>query len=66
MPTEKQIRVAALAMMADLQKLPREGGEHGCLLLFEPKLPENVCVRGHIDLEALALAALTAVERAKK
>lgn len=59
---EKKVEKAAKAMMRDLCKKPKQGGAHGCLLMFWPKCPDNVCVRGHIDLYALARAAIKATE----
>jgi hypothetical protein len=59
--TEKQIAAAARAMMKDLCKT--KNYNHGCLLNFIPTEPENVVVRGHIDLTSLARVALKAAER---
>lgn len=64
MPTDRELNAAAKAMMRDITK--RRGCNHGCLLLFEPKWPENVCVRGHLDLNSLAEAALKAAERVRQ
>lgn len=59
--TEKQIAAAAKAMMKDLYKM--KNCNHGCLLNFIPKHPENVVVRGHIDLTSLARVGLMAAAR---
>jgi hypothetical protein len=61
MTTPDQVQTAALAMMADLCKT--KDYAHGCLLEFVPTSPDNVVVRGHIDLTSLARAALDAIAR---
>lgn len=63
MATEKQIDAAARAMMKDLRKTKNYA--HGCLLSFIPTHPDNVVVRGHIDLTSLARVALQAAERTR-
>jgi hypothetical protein len=61
---EHEVEIAARAMMRDLTKT--KNYSHGCLFDFPPVNPDNVVVRGHVDLCALARAGLLAVARRRK
>lgn len=61
--TEDDIDAAGKAMLRDLAKI--KNYSHGCLFLGKPTYPD-VVVRGHIDLYALAKAALTAIQKRKR
>lgn len=56
--TEMVVRVAK-AMLADLERSPKDGGEHGCLFEAAPDL--HLVIRGHVDLKSLARAAIAAM-----
>jgi hypothetical protein len=60
---EKEIMAVSEAMMADLVKAPKKGGNHGCLLMFMPRYPDNVCVKGHVDLTSFAAVAIETLDR---
>ena len=51
------------ALLRDLQLPMKKGGMHGCLFVNKPsKDARDIAVRGHIDLDSLARAAVAALE----
>jgi len=55
----------ARAMLANLQLLPMEGGEHGAIMQsIAPDM--NIIIRGHVSLTELARAAIAAIDLAPR
>lgn len=51
------------ALLADLERAPKDGGRHGCL--FDGPNPDgDVVIRGHVGLRSLARAAIAAMRDA--